>query len=184
MGERTGAHACPAGCLWLSIPRGLGVCCLPLSFPPRSPWLHGKPIVCWASSQARSVLDGATSPLSWNSRSKNKIDSLFTPQLFPASFSGSPYGIVFLRNYEAMKRLNNSNTMHRLFIKKTIIENDPENSPSENLSVGSRGRKWPWGGSGFPPNSPLDRGWGGAPRGSHVYTARDGGCPAVCVGLF
>lgn len=78
-----------------------------------------------------------------------------------------------------MKLLNNSNTMHGLFIKKTIIENDPENLPSENLSVGRRGRKWPWGGSGFPLNSPLDQDWGEAPIDLHVHTARDGRCPAV-----
>lgn len=35
---------------------------------------------------ARSAQDCATSPFSWNSRSKNKTNALFTPQLFPASF--------------------------------------------------------------------------------------------------
>lgn len=61
--------------------------------------------------------------------------------------------------------------MRGLFIKKTIIENDPENLPSENLSVRRRGKKGPWGGSGFPLNSPLDQGWGEALRGPHVHTA-------------
>lgn len=77
--------------------------------------------MCWAG-RARSAQDSATSPLSWNSRSKNKTDPVFTPQLFPGSFFRLPLWHCFPRNYEAMKPLKISSTMHGLFIKKTIIE--------------------------------------------------------------
>lgn len=62
------------------------------------------------------------SPFSWNSRSKNETNSLFPPQLFPASFSRFPAWHCFPSNCEAMKLLKNSNTAHGLFIKKTSIE--------------------------------------------------------------
>ena len=48
-----------------------------------------------------------------------------TPYSFPNYFSfifQAPPWHCFPRNYEAMKLLKNSNTMHGLFIKKTIIE--------------------------------------------------------------
>lgn len=72
-----------------------------------------------------------------------------------------------------MKLLNNSNTMHGLFIKKTIIENDPENLPSDNLNVGRRGRKWLRGGSGFPLNSDQRDGAGVQLPQAHAHTQRE-----------
>ena len=102
---------------------GPGWLLLPLSFLPREPvtlpWAH---CVLGGLPRAPSAQACATSPLSWNSRHKNKTDSLSTPQLFPASFFRLPLWHCFPRNYEAMKLLKNSNTVHGLFIKKTIIE--------------------------------------------------------------
>lgn len=123
LGKITGTCTCLAGSLWLSSPQGLRGCSFPLSLQRElvtiSWWTH---CVLGGLPRTPCAQACAMSPLSWNSRRKNETDSLFTPQLFPASFFRLPLWHCFPRNYEAMKLLENSNTMHGLFIKKTIIE--------------------------------------------------------------
>lgn len=91
-------------------------------------------------SQAHCVLGGlpgacstqgcGTSPLSWNSRSKNHTSSWFTPQLFLASFCELPLWHCFLRSkLWCNETAENPNTVHGMFIKKTIVEKDSATLP-------------------------------------------------------